>query len=75
MVRLTVKPFMDVATMLEERLLQCCVHVATRDEAGAHQCAPFCAVQAWGPLSSQRLSAVAAAREQTLPLVGTGGAR
>ncbi|GIF03442.1 radical SAM protein [Actinoplanes siamensis] len=28
--RITVKPFMDVATMIEERLLQCCVHVSTR---------------------------------------------
>jgi hypothetical protein len=52
--RITVKPFMDMATMVEERLLQCCVHVATvRD--GADQCAPFCAVQAWPALSVQRL--------------------
>ena len=29
-VRLTVKPFMDMSTMIEERLLQCCVHVGTR---------------------------------------------
>ena len=27
--RVTVKPFMDMSTMVEERLLQCCVHVAT----------------------------------------------
>ena len=27
--RITVKPFMDMATMIEERLAQCCVHVAT----------------------------------------------
>jgi uncharacterized radical SAM superfamily Fe-S cluster-containing enzyme len=53
--RITVKPFMDLATMIEERLVQCCVHVATRDEAGADQCAPFCAVQAWPALSAQRL--------------------
>ena len=26
-VRITVKPFMDIDTMIEERLLQCCVHV------------------------------------------------
>jgi uncharacterized radical SAM superfamily Fe-S cluster-containing enzyme len=52
--RITVKPFMDMATMVEERLLQCCVHVATvRD--GADQCAPFCAVQAWPVLAAQRL--------------------
>src|SRR5699024_4107176 len=49
--RITVKPFMDINTMIEERLLQCCVHVATVNEEPAehgsnvHQCAPFCAVQ------------------------------
>ncbi|MET8152177.1 radical SAM protein [Actinoplanes sp. NPDC049668] len=52
--RVTVKPFMDMHTMIEERLTQCCVHVATRDQ-GRHQCAPFCAVQAWPALSAQRL--------------------
>jgi hypothetical protein len=46
---------MDMATMIEERLLQCCVHVATVGADGAHQCAPFCAVQAWPALSAQRL--------------------
>jgi uncharacterized radical SAM superfamily Fe-S cluster-containing enzyme len=57
-VRITVKPFMDMATMLEERLLQCCVHVGTRSET-QDQCAPFCAVQAWPELSRQRLSSLA----------------
>lgn len=56
-VRVTVKPFMDISTMIEERLTQCCVHVGTRAEQD--QCAPFCAVQAWPQLSRQRLSAVA----------------
>ncbi|MEU0566484.1 radical SAM protein [Nonomuraea sp. NPDC005983] len=56
-VRVTVKPFMDVSTMIEERLTQCCVHVGTRSDQD--QCAPFCAVQAWPQLSRQRLSAVA----------------
>lgn len=60
--RITVKPFMDMATMIEERLLQCCVHVSTRSEEGADQCAPFCAVQAWPALSAQRLP------RATLPL-------
>jgi uncharacterized radical SAM superfamily Fe-S cluster-containing enzyme len=60
-VRITVKPFMDMATMLEERLLQCCVHVGTRSET-QDQCAPFCAVQAWPALSRQRLSTVAGTR-------------
>jgi hypothetical protein len=59
-VRITVKPFMDINTMIEERLTQCCVHVGTRrqdEEAGMQdQCAPFCAVQAWPALSRQRLS-------------------
>src|SRR5690606_15610050 len=60
--RITVKPFMDINTMIEERLLQCCVHVATvneepaEDGSNVHQCAPFCAVQAWAPLSKRRLS-------------------
>ena len=54
--RITIKPFMDVNTMLEERLLQCCVHVGTRTDA-QHQCAPFCAVQAWPALAHQKLTA------------------
>jgi hypothetical protein len=54
--RVTVRPFMDMHTMLEERLLQCCVHVGTRSESEAHQCAPFCAVQAWPALGRQKLS-------------------
>ena len=53
--RITIKPFMDINTMIEERLTQCCVHVATRSAGGADQCAPFCAVQAWPALSEQRL--------------------
>jgi uncharacterized radical SAM superfamily Fe-S cluster-containing enzyme len=58
--RITVKPFMDIATMIEERLTQCCVHVATRGAEDAHQCAPFCAVQAWPALAGQRLAWVPA---------------
>jgi 7,8-dihydro-6-hydroxymethylpterin dimethyltransferase len=54
--RVTVKPFMDAATMIEERLAQCCVHVATRGDDDAHQCAPFCAVQTWPALAGQRLA-------------------
>ncbi|MDF2824165.1 MAG: radical protein [Mycobacterium sp.] len=67
-VRITVKPFMDISTMLEERLLQCCVHVGTRSDQD--QCAPFCAVQAWPALSRQRLSVSAgAATGMSLPLI------
>lgn len=54
--RITVKPFMDISTMIEERLTQCCVHVGTKSDDGAHQCAPFCAVQAWPQLARQRMS-------------------
>lgn len=56
--RVTVKPFMDLNTMIEERLTQCCVHVGTvgAGDGPAHQCAPFCAVQAWPALSRSRLS-------------------
>jgi 7,8-dihydro-6-hydroxymethylpterin dimethyltransferase len=31
------------------------VHVGTKSET-QHQCAPFCAVQAWGPLAAMKLS-------------------
>jgi 7,8-dihydro-6-hydroxymethylpterin dimethyltransferase len=55
-VRVTVKPFMDISTMIEERLTQCCVHVGTVSREGAHQCAPFCAVQAWAPLAERKLA-------------------
>jgi len=65
-VRITVKPFMDITTMLEERLTQCCVHVGTRSQR-QHQCAPFCAVQAWPQLSAERLSAVAATQSASAP--------
>ncbi|MCA2189938.1 radical SAM protein [Nonomuraea cavernae] len=65
-VRLTVKPFMDISTMIEERLTQCCVHVGTR--AAQDQCAPFCAVHAWPQLSAQRLSAVASEPRVRMPL-------
>jgi 7,8-dihydro-6-hydroxymethylpterin dimethyltransferase len=64
-VRITVKPFMDMSTMIEERLVQCCVHVGTR--SAQDQCAPFCAVQAWPQLGAQRLSAAA---RRSLPVVG-----
>jgi hypothetical protein len=68
--RITIKPFMDMSTMLEERLLQCCVHVGTQRGApdAEHQCAPFCAVQAWAPLSDTKLAELARG-ERTAPLV------
>jgi hypothetical protein len=57
--RITVKPFMDVNTMIVERLLQCCVHVGTIGDR--HQCAPFCAAQAWPQLSRMKLAEAARA--------------
>lgn len=60
--RITIKPFQDVNTMIEERLTQCCVHVGTVADNGDHQCAPFCAVQAWGKLGAQRLSTATGGR-------------
>lgn len=68
-VRITVKPFMDIDTMIEERLTQCCVHVGTRSKT-QDQCAPFCAVQAWAPLGAQKVSAVAGG-PRALPLTVT----
>lgn len=56
--RITVKPFMDIHTMLEERLMQCCVHVGTKS-VDQDQCAPFCAVQAWRPLGEMKIAEVA----------------
>ncbi|TNM50161.1 radical SAM protein [Nocardioides albidus] len=68
--RVTVKPFMDMNTMIEERLTQCCVHVATVNaETAAHQCAPFCALQAWAPLARTRLSTATGARSLPFPEV------
>ncbi|MDO5700857.1 MAG: radical SAM protein [Bowdeniella nasicola] len=67
-VRITVKPFMDIHTMIEERLTQCCVHVGTASPGGAHQCAPFCAVQAWGPLSRSRLSVACGSAPVSVPM-------
>jgi hypothetical protein len=68
-VRITVKPFMDLSTMIEERLTQCCVHVGTRGADDADQCAPFCAVQAWPRLARQRLSV---STGRSLPVVELG---
>jgi hypothetical protein len=43
-VRITVKPCMDISTMIEERLVQCCVHVRLR--WSQDQCARFCGLLA-----------------------------
>ena len=65
--RITIKPFMDMDTMLEERLLQCCVHVGTQSDA-QHQCAPFFAVQAWPALARQKPAARAGSAARPLEL-------
>lgn len=51
--RLQVKPFMDIDTMLEERLLQCCVHVGM--DGGRHVAVPFCAAQCWTELAASKV--------------------
>ncbi|MFA5889830.1 MAG: radical SAM protein [Actinomycetota bacterium] len=56
--RITVKPFMDLDTMIEERLLQCCVHVATTGSCGP-QAIPFCAAQAWPGLGAMKFGTAA----------------
>jgi len=68
--RITIKPFMDMSTMIEERLLQCCIHVGTQSDS-QHQCAPFCAVQAWPQLSAMKLSQREGGRR--LPVVHVQG--
>lgn len=68
--RITVKPFMDMNTMIEERLMQCCVHVGTRSDT-QDQCVPFCAAQAWAPLARMKL-ATAPAATQPIALHMTG---
>lgn len=69
--RITVKPFQDISTMLEERLVQCCVHVGTIGDDGFDQCAPFCAVQAWTRLGDQRTSTASARRARSAPVLAT----
>lgn len=58
--RITVKPFMDVNTMIEERLMQCCVHVGATGLRGA-QAIPFCAAQCWPELGALKVADHAAA--------------
>ena len=65
--RVTVKPFMDMNTMLEERLMQCCVHVGTRSDS-QDQCAPFCAVQAWRPLGEMKIAELARPKTSVEPV-------
>lgn len=68
--RITVKSFMDVGTMIEERLLQCCVHVGTTSET-QHQCVPFCAAQAWWRLGEMKLAGAAGISAGAEEIVGS----
>lgn len=68
--RITVKSFMDMGTMIEERLLQCCVHVGTVSET-QDQCVPFCAAQAWRRLGEMKLADAAGMRAGSEELVGS----
>lgn len=54
--RVTVKGFMDVHTMIEERLLQCCVHVGAVSD-GRPVAVPFCAAQTWPALGAMKVAA------------------
>lgn len=76
--RISVKPFMDMNTMIEERLTQCCVHVGTRGDDGNDQCAPFCAAQAWPGIARGKLAERAGERAGTVPItlsLGKGRSR
>ncbi len=65
--RLQVKPFMDIDTLIEERLRQCCVHVGS--QAGdRHQCMSFCAAQAWPALADTKVSAGFGPAETPVPI-------
>lgn len=66
--RITVKPFMDMHTMIEERLKQCCVHVGTVGDQ--HQCVPFCAAQAWPQLGSMKPASAARSASRPISIGG-----
>ena len=59
-VRITVKPFMDMHTMIEERLTQCCVHVGTRSETQAPVRAVSVPRSAGRPAGGHEASAIVA---------------
>jgi uncharacterized radical SAM superfamily Fe-S cluster-containing enzyme len=53
--RITVKGFMDIHTMVEDRLLQCCVHAGAVAD-GRPVAMPFCAAQTWPALGAMKVS-------------------
>ena len=56
--RITVKGFMDVHTMVEDRLLQCCVHAGGVSD-GRPVAMPFCAAQTWPALGAMKVASAA----------------
>jgi 7,8-dihydro-6-hydroxymethylpterin dimethyltransferase len=56
--RITVKGFMDIHTMVEDRLLQCCVHAGAVAD-GRPVAMPFCAAQTWPALGAMKLASAA----------------
>jgi hypothetical protein len=54
-------------TMVEERLLQCCVHVGTVGDR--LQCVPFCAAQAWPELGAMKLATAARRQSVQRPVI------
>lgn len=57
--RITVKGFMDIHTMVEDRLLQCCVHAGAVAD-GRPVAMPFCAAQTWPALGAMKVPAAQA---------------
>jgi len=55
---------MDMHTIWKS-VAACCVPLALRntDDNDAHQCAPFCAVQAWAPIGAQKVAEVSRHRQ------------
>lgn len=59
--RITVKGFMDINTMVEDRLLRCCVHAGAVSD-GAPVAVPFCAAQTWPTLGAMKVASAAGVR-------------
>ena len=56
--RVTVKGFMDIHTMVEDRLLRCCVHTGAMTDGGP-VAMPFCAAQTWPALGAMKVASAA----------------
>lgn len=69
--RITVKGFMDIHTMVEDRLLQCCVHAGAVAD-GRPVAIPFCAAQTWPALGTMKVAS-ALTPAQTPAMQTSGG--